>query len=110
MKLLKGKKEIARNVVVFDSMLAKLVGLRFKDAKQDAAYLFPIFWPSLCIVDTFFVKSNIDIFFLDKNLMVLKARKNISPFRLIMPCRNVKFVLETASNSSIKMNDVLALV
>jgi len=109
MKLLKGKKEIARNVVVFDSMIAKLIGLRFKDVKQDTAYLFPIRMSSLCLVDTFFVRSNIGIFFLDKNLRVLKARKNITPFKLIMPCRNARFVLETASNSSIKMNDVLAL-
>ena len=109
MKLFKGKKELANSVVVFDSVLAKFIGLRFKDVKQDAAYLFPISWSSLCIVDTFFVRSTIDIFFLDENLRVLKARKNISPFKLIMPCRNARFVLETASNSSIKMNDVLAL-
>ncbi len=110
MKLFKNKKEIANNVVVFDSALAKFLGLRFKAVKKDAAYLFPVSQYSLCIVDTFFVKQNIDVFFLDKSLRVLKARKNISPFKLIMPCKNTKFILETAGNSSIKMNDIVTLV
>jgi|SRR3989344_2335071 len=107
MMLFLGKKKIANNLIIYRDMLSQAIGLRFKKIKKSHAYLFPVNFPMLCIADTFFVNSEIDIYFLDGSFKVIGLKKRIKPFRVVIPKKNTRFILETSPSNKIKINDVM---
>lgn len=82
------------NVIACKSLLDQFIGLRFKKIKQSQAYLFPIKFPALAVVDTFFVPCSIDIAFLDKNFYILNIKRNVKPYSVMLVHPRTKFILE----------------
>jgi len=109
MKLFCGKRKIADNVIVCKTIFAKAMGTRFKRLKENTAYLFPVNNISLAMIDTFFVSSAIDVYFLDKRFEVVSAKKNLKPFSILIPANKTRFILEVKSRTKLKMHDKLQL-
>lgn len=51
-------------------------------------------------IHTFFMKFNIDVILTDKNYKILYIYKNISPNKIIIPKKNVKYTYEIKSNQN----------
>lgn len=102
-----GKKKIAGKIVVFKNVFSKAIGLRFRAIKKDHVYIFPLNYPRLSMIDTFFVKSNIDIYFLDKQFKIIGMKKNIRPFRFVFPKKGTCFILEAQAGSKFKKSIML---
>ena len=49
-------------------------------------------------VHTFFMKTNIDIILTDKNDKILYIYKNVKPWKIILPKKNVTYTYETKPN------------
>jgi uncharacterized membrane protein (UPF0127 family) len=56
---------------------------------------------------TFFMRFDLDIIFLNKNDDILEIRKNIKPFRIILPPKKTKSVIEIMSGKLDKNNNSL---
>ncbi len=66
----------------------------FLVSKTKDGYLF-----SRCnSVHTFFCFQNLDVYMLDRDFNILYIYKNIKPFRIILPKKNVHYTLEFSSN------------
>lgn len=65
-------------------------------------------------VHTFFIKENLDIYFLDKDNVVIKIFKNFQPNKIILPVKNAVRVLEIKAdfiiNDKIKTKDILQIL
>ena len=49
-------------------------------------------------VHTFFMKTNIDIILTDKNNIILYIYKNVAPWKIILPKKNVYYTYEAPVN------------
>ena len=60
-------------------------------------------------IHTFFMKNSIDVILTDKNNKVLYIYKNIKPYRILLPKKNVYYTYEIPINNikNIKIGDIL---
>lgn len=49
-------------------------------------------------IHTFFMKTNIDVILTDKNDKILYIYRNVKPWRIILPKKNVTYTYETKVN------------
>lgn len=68
----------------------KLKGLMFKKDKITEGYLFK----KTNGIHTFFMRQNIDVILLNKDLKVLYIKENMHPNRILLPKKNVYYTLE----------------
>lgn len=87
-------KEIPVEVVVAKNILNRLLGLMFKNNLSENKCL--ILSPCNSI-HTCFMKFNIDVFFVDKNLFIIKIIRNISPWKFTWIYFSAKHVIETSA-------------
>lgn len=73
----------------------RLFGLMFKK-NISTGYLFP----RCNSIHTFFMKEKIDVLLLDKNNKILFIYNNLSPWKIVLPKKNVYSVLELPSNTA----------
>ena len=65
-------------------------------------------FPRCNSIHTFFMKTNIDIIMLDRSKRIVHIFSNVKPWRVILPKKNVYYVLELPSGENIyKVNDIL---
>jgi uncharacterized membrane protein (UPF0127 family) len=78
------------NVFVADTFLKRLIGYMFrKEPHHEALMIKP------CnSIHTFFMKFNIDVIFVDKDMKVLKKVENLKPGKVIMPVKDAWAVIE----------------
>lgn len=56
-------------------------------------------------VHTFFMRFNLDIAFLDKNNKVVAVKKNVKPWRVVMPVKNAVSIVEVPAGKCYNFND-----
>ena len=82
MRLFVGEKLISSKVRIADTILDRMVGLLKTDSLSDGESL--LIEPCNSI-HTFFMKFNIDVIFLDKDLKVVKIFRDMPPWRMTLP-------------------------
>ncbi len=92
MRLIIDNKE--QNFYVCNSFKSRFFGLMGKVNIKDI-YIFP----KCNSIHTFFMKENIDVVMLDKSGNVLKVYNNLQPWKVILPKKNVYFVIELPKNT-----------
>ena len=78
------------NVFVADTFLKRLMGYMFrKEPHHEAIMIKP------CnSIHTFFMKFNIDVIFVNKDMEVIKKMENLRPGKVIMPIKEAWVVIE----------------
>lgn len=78
------------NIFVADTFLKRLMGYMFrKEPHHEALMIKP------CnSIHTFFMKFNIDVIFVNKNMEVIKKVENLKPGKVIMPIKDAWAVIE----------------
>jgi len=75
------------------SFPSRLLGLMFK---KDFDY--GLIFPKCNSIHTFFMRENIDVIMTDTDGNILHIYKNLKPFKIILPKKNVYYTLEFPSN------------
>ncbi len=98
MNLFVNNELLTSDIIVASDFFKKLRGIIGQDK--------PIILKNTNSIHSFFVKNDIDIYFLDKNNIVIKKITNFKPNRIIFPVKNAVSVFEFYSNSkkSAKIN------
>jgi len=79
----------------------RLIGNMFKNNIIDMCF------PKCNSIHTFFMKKPIDIYMTDKENKILYVYKNLKPYRIILPQKNVYYTYETTINKySFKINEI----
>lgn len=92
------------NVKLCNNFKDRLLGLMFKKEKLDYGLCFP----KCNSIHTFFMKQNIDIFMTDKNNKVIYIKKNLKPWKVILPKKNVYYTYEFSTDLiDYKIGDVI---
>ena len=78
------------NIFVADTFLKRLMGYMFrKEPNNEALMIKP------CnSIHTFFMKFNIDVIFVNKNMEVIKKVENLKSGKVIMPIKDAWAVIE----------------
>ena len=66
------------------------MGLMFQEEIKEI-----ICFPKCNSVHTFFMKVPIDVFMLDEKFKILKISKSVKPYRIVLPKKDVYYVVET---------------
>ena len=72
----------------------RLLGLMFKKEKLN----YCLCLPRCNSIHTFFMKQNIDIIMTDKNNVVTHVIKNLTPWKVILPKKNVYYTYEFSTD------------
>lgn len=92
------------NVKLCSNFKDRLLGLMFKKEKFDYGLCFP----KCNSIHTFFMKQNIDVFMTDKNNKVIYIKKNLKPWKLILPKKNVYYSYEFSTGIiDYKIDDII---
>ena len=94
------------NIKVCKNFKDRLIGLMFKK-NIIKGYLFP----NCNSIHTFFMKEKIDVLLLDKDYKILFIYINLSPWKIILPKKNVCNILELPNNSckNLKINQKIKI-
>ena len=76
----------------------RLLGLMFKK-NISVGYLFK----NCNSIHTFFMKENIDVLLLSKDNKILHIYKNLKPWKIILPKKQVSNILELPSNTCVNL-------
>lgn len=102
------RKNLNLKVIYADTFFKKLVGLSFKIKKLDYCLLFN----NVNSIHTFFMFQSIDVIMTDEYKRVLYIKRNLSPFKIIMPKKKCYYTYElpvnTIENYDIKLNDIIS--
>ncbi|AKL97820.1 DUF192 domain-containing protein [Endomicrobium proavitum] len=71
------------------TFLERFCGFMFK---ENAGYA--LFFKNCTSVHTFFMKFNINVVFLNKKNEIISIKKNVRPWRLVLPVKNAVSILE----------------
>ncbi len=77
------------DIVISDGFFSKFFGLM---GKKNFDY--GLLLKNTNGIHTFFMREDIDVVLLDKDFKVLKVYEDVKPWKVILPKRNVKHVLE----------------
>ncbi|MCI8777633.1 MAG: hypothetical protein HFI87_00550 [Bacilli bacterium] len=104
MKIIWNNMEI--NIIMCKNFKTRLLGLMFKKEKIDYALCFP----KCNSIHTFFMKQNIDIVMTDINNTVIYVIKNLKPWKIILPKKNVFYTYEFSANLvDYKIGDIITI-
>lgn len=82
----------------------RLIGNMFRKDIIDMCF------PKCNSVHTFFMRNPIDIYMTDKSYKILFIFKNVKPYKIILPKKNVFYTIETKINKyNYQVNDILDL-
>ena len=82
-----------KDVYIAESFIERFKGLMFVSKEKK----FKLIIKNCNSVHTCFMNFNLDIYCLDQNYKIIKFYKNIKPFRLILPVKKTKHILEIPS-------------
>ncbi len=103
-----GDKKLSDQVIVANTLFTRMKGLLGKDKLESNV----VMWIHPCIsIHTWFMKFNIDVVFVDKDLVVRAIFSDIGPWKMTWPVRKARSVFEmtsgTAKEFAIKIGDQL---
>jgi len=84
----------SRSKVYFLKGIKAVIGVMFKNIKEGEIYVLDIGEEKKEIIHTFFCLKPIDIFIFDGNFNLIEAHKNVKPFRIIVPKKKFRYVVE----------------
>ena len=84
------------DIDVADDFFSKLKGLMFKDVVDR-----PLMFSKCKQVHTFFMKIPIDVYYFDKDMLIIKIEENLKPNKIGKYISNAYGVIETKSNSKL---------
>ncbi len=89
-----------------NNLFTMCLGLMFQK-KKSALFKLAFETKFLASIHTFFMRYNLDIFWLDKEKKVVDARRNVKPYKLsVRPRVKAKYILEVpAGKISLKKGD-----
>ena len=87
------KNDLKIELIYCNSFFKRLKGFMFKK-KIDKCLCFP----KCSSIHTFFMFRNIDVIMTDKNYNILYIYKNVKPFRIILPKKEVYYTFELSTN------------
>lgn len=90
-KVLKYNGEFIIDVFVADSFIKRLLGYMYRKKPHHEAILLK----PCNSIHTFFMKFNIDVLFLDKQMQVIKKIENLKPGQIITKVRGSTMVIES---------------
>lgn len=98
MKLYVNKILFSSDIKIASGFWSKLCGIYAENG--------PVLLLNTNSIHTFFLQKNLNIYFLDKNGIVIKSYKNFFPNKIIFPIKNAVSVLEfyTEYQNSAKIN------
>jgi len=106
-KILNFKSEKIINLYIADTLTKRFLGYMLrKQPHHEGILLKP------CnSIHTYFMRFDIDILFVDKNLKVIKKINELKPGKIIMPVKDAAFVIEAKSGLLTNCNegDILVL-
>jgi uncharacterized membrane protein (UPF0127 family) len=87
--------ENIKDLYIADSFFKRFMGYMFqKEPKYEAILIKP------CnSIHTFFMRFNIDVFFVDEHMQVIKIVKNLSPGKVIFPVKGACAVVEVKAGT-----------
>jgi len=90
-----------KNVLVADNFIKRFKGFMFcRKPRYDAI----IFMPCNSI-HTFFMKFNIDVLFINDDMIIIKKIENLKPGKVIMPVREAQMVIEAKAGTLINFRE-----
>jgi len=84
----------SRSKVYFLKGIKANIGVMFKNIKEGEIYVLDVGKEEKEIIHTFFCLKPIDIFIFDSNFNLIEMHKNVKPFRIIVPKRKFRYVVE----------------
>lgn len=84
----------SRSKVYFLKGIKANIGVMFKNVKEGEIYVLDVGKERKEIIHTFFCLKPIDIFIFDKDFNLIEMHKNVKPFRIIIPKREFRYVVE----------------
>lgn len=99
-------KILASHVEVAKSLPTRMLGLMGRESLATDQCM----WIHNCnSIHTFFMRFAIDVIFLDREMKVVEIRKNLSPWKLVLPIWRARSVVEFATLNSldVKVGDIL---
>lgn len=108
-QIMKNKDLLFSQCRVATSFFTRFMGLMGKkEIKNEEAIIFP----NCNSIHTCFMKISIDAIFISKNGEVIKVFHSLKPWKLLMPIRGARHVIETSSGQcqekEIKVGDQLS--
>ena len=101
MKIIYKNKDI--EIKICNRFKDRLLGLMFKKKIN-----YGLCFPKCNSIHTFFMKQNIDIFMADKNNKIIYVKKNLKPFKIILPQKNVYYTYEFGVNQvDLKIGEII---
>lgn len=101
------RKHLNLKIIEANTFLKKLIGFSFKINKISYSMLFK----NCNSIHTIFMFQNIDVIMTDKNNKVLYLKKNLTPFKIILPKKRCYYTYELPLNTiksyNIKLNDII---
>jgi len=81
---------------------SKALGLMFSRKNKTLIFIFDK--EKIISLHMFFVFYPIDVLFLDKNKKVVQIKENFKPFRIMIPKKPAKYIIELPNNTIKKTN------
>lgn len=97
-------KVLAKKAKVCKNIFSKAIGLMFSDRKTLKTLIFIFNKEKTTPLHMFFVFYPIDVLFLNKNKKVIEIKENLKPFRIIIPKKPAKYIIELPNKTIKKTN------
>ena len=98
------KKGIILEIIKACGFWAKFAGFMLK---KDANY--GLLFENCRSVHTFFMRFNLDIAFFDKNNRLIAVKRNVKPWRIVLPVKEAVSILEVSAAKCYNFNDFFKL-
>ena len=97
------KSKVLCKAYVANTFIKRLSGYMF----QNEPYYNALIIAPCSSIHTFFMRFNLDVLFIDKNLRVIIKVNSLRPGKIIMPVKDSLFVIESREGilKNIKVND-----
>ena len=96
------------NVRHSNNFFLNVFGLMFQIINNDGL-LMEFSREKYIALHTFFVFHKLDLVYINKDLSVIKIRKNILPFTFYIPHVKCKYILELKNSKNIKVDDKMII-
>lgn len=86
---------------VADTFIKRLFGYMFRREPHHEAIIFD----PCSSIHTFFMRFDIDVLFVDENMIIIKKVENLKPWKVIFPVKNCRYVIESKAGNFINMEE-----
>ena len=98
----RNNKTLSQNSEICKNNFSKALGLMF--SRKPKTLIFVFNKEKIISLHMFFVFYPIDVLFLNKNKKIVQLKENFKPFRIIIPKKPAKYIIELPNNTIKKTN------